>query len=131
MASTPKAAPTADQGVEAVKGAISRRRLPASPRNPLSRSQPLTFTSPERSGSEENGAATRAAPPLVRAAISADHSPDNPLQTTTRLGALELPGDRGTASKSADLVRWVRLDRTQEVASSSLASSITRIPAVR
>ena len=69
---------------------MSRRRLPAYPRAPLSRSQPLRFTSPERSGSEEDGAATRAAPPLVRAAVSADHSPDNPLQTKTRLRALEL-----------------------------------------
>ena len=104
---------------------MSRRRLPT-PRAPLSRSQPFRFTSPERSGSEEDGAATRAAPPLVRAALSVDHNPDNPLQTKTRLPALDLRRDCGTASKSADLVRWVRLDRTQEVAGSSPASSITK-----
>src|SRR6476660_1855946 len=103
---------------------MSRRRLPT-PRAPLSRSQPFRFTSSERSGSEEDGAATRAAPPLVRAALSVDHNPDNPLQTKTRLPALDLRRDCGTASKSADLVRWARLDRTQEVASSSLASSMS------
>src|SRR6476619_6012470 len=103
---------------------MSRRRQPT-PRAPLSRSQPFRFTSPERSGSEEDGAATRAAPPLVRAALSVDHNPDNPLQTKTRLPGLDLRRDCRTASKSADLVRWVRLDRTQEVASSSLASSMS------
>ena len=82
-----------------------RRRLAAGPRAPVSRSQFLRFTSPEGSGSEEIGAATRAGSPLVRTAVSADHNPDNPLQTKTRLRALEPRGDRGTASKSADLVR--------------------------
>jgi len=106
---------------------MSRRRQPT-PRAPLSRSQPFRFTSPERSGSEEDGAATRAAPPLVRAALSVDHNPDNPLQTKTRLLALDLRRDCGTASKSADLVRWVRLDRTQEVGGSSPPSSIVTGP---
>jgi hypothetical protein len=67
----------------------------------------LRLTSPERSGSGGSGAAARAAPPLVRAAVCADHNPDNPLQTETRLCALDLPGECGTASKSTLSVRCV------------------------